>query len=81
MTTRLHWENNDPATPALVDPMLDDIQVFPDVRVREAAKRYALERIKWDREVFADVTEMGELQTDTIRFIGGYEQALKDLGQ
>lgn len=81
MRGEIHWEMEDPATPALVDPMLDDIQDFPDIRVKDAAREFALGKIKEDREVSTDVTEMGELQHATILFIEGYEQALKDLGQ
>ena len=78
---RIYWETEDPSTPALVEPMLDDIQNYPDKRVWKAAKRYALERIKEEVELYASSPEMGELQSNTIIFIAGYKQALEDTGQ
>ena len=68
-------------TEALVDTMLDDHSDEWDPAVREAAKQYALQEIKEDKEAFEEQSwsTMGELQLNVCGYwLDGYEQGLKD---
>ena len=74
MLTKIRWQNTDIATQALVNPMLDDIDIN-DKRVREAARKYALHCIEeWQGQL-----NMGNWQCSVGLFVLGYEQALTDL--
>ncbi|MGD0794946.1 MAG: hypothetical protein ABR958_05065 [Dehalococcoidales bacterium] len=55
MTTKrsyqLHWDKDDPATPALIEPLLDDMGLGEDggkdeLEAREATRKYMVELIK-----------------------------------
>ncbi len=68
-------------TESLVDKMLDDHSNEWDPAVREAAKQYALEEIKEEKETFAEESwsTMGTLQLYVCGFwLEGYEQGRKD---
>jgi hypothetical protein len=67
-------------TESLVDTMLDDYSDEWDPAVREAAKQYALEEIKEEKESFAEESwcTMGTLQLYVCGYwLDGYERGLK----
>lgn len=75
MTTKtiIHWAADDPATPALVNPMLDDMGVGEegtpeDLEVRAAIREYCLHIIhEWD------MCTMGQLSVMAHGFWDGFE--------
>jgi hypothetical protein len=76
MATKLYWEYTALTISALVEPALDNIGV-DDPKVRQAARHFALARLKKVEGALGPMT-MQELQHGLAYFIEGYEQRLKD---
>lgn len=72
MVTEIHWENDDWASQALVDAILDDIDRF-DPQVRAAARKFALQHVEE-----SDGLKMGDWQHSVGCFALGYKTALQD---
>jgi hypothetical protein len=75
---KLSWEPSDPATPALLEPLLDDTGLGEDggkdeLEAREAAKKYLAQLI---REQPGDWT-MGMLSTTGESFYEGYLRGIR----
>lgn len=78
MTTKLHWNADDPATPALLEPLFEDMGLGADDKLmpespdqkaeaREATKSYLLSILKsWD------FVSMGDWNTFGYAFYYGY---------
>jgi len=67
---KITWKKDDPATPALIDPMLDDIGV--NASVREAVK-------SWCKKTIIEAKgyeEMGDLQLEACCYAAGYEDGI-----
>jgi len=83
MTTKLHWDKDDPATPALIDPLFEDMGIGADDELMteipeqkseasEATKNYLLAILKnWDNDV-----TMGDWTVNAIPFYHGYLSGL-----
>jgi len=77
MTTNAHvitatsWHHEDPATPALIPAMLDDIGVDAGA-ARESTHRYCLKMIKEEMGI-----SMGDLQDTAAVFWDGYLACLR----
>jgi hypothetical protein len=79
MVTKLHWSADDPASPALIDPLFEDMGIGADddlrpespeqkTEAREATKSYLLSMLK-KREF--DVS-MGDWNSSGYDFYHGY---------
>ncbi|MGA2669919.1 MAG: hypothetical protein ABSF21_00655 [Dehalococcoidia bacterium] len=79
MVTKLVWNAEDPATPALIDPLFEDMGIGADddlrpesseqkAEAREATKSYLLSMLK-KREFDVD---MGDWNTSGYDFYHGY---------
>jgi len=77
-TTKITWDARDPATPALLDPLFEDMGLGADdslrsesreqkAKAREATRNYLLEILKeWD------FVSMGDWNTLGYAFYAGY---------
>ena len=72
------YEYDQEAEPKLLDVLFADMGV-PDGLVRPA-RTWARRQIGYQKEVCRDAYTMGALQRDLWFWLGGYEQALVDLG-
>jgi hypothetical protein len=72
------YEYDQEAEPKLLDVLFADMGV-PDGLVRPA-RTWARRQIGYQKELCRDVYSMGALQRDLWFWLGGYEQALVDLG-
>lgn len=75
---RIHWNATDPATPALIDPMLDDIGVaengnLESIVARDATREYCLLVLKdINLHCEGDMIMMGEMEEVAGNYSEGY---------
>ena len=68
-TQTITWRNEDTASQALIDPLLDDIGIKGS-KIREAIKAYCL------RLIFEEQWTMGDLNMAVVSFYEGYNASL-----
>ena len=79
--TKIHWDNKDPATPALIEPMLDDerdLDRITDPIEKEATTKtidYCKVRIKFYQDEGMDALTMGEMSGEAQHFYDGFMAA------
>ena len=85
LTALLRWDNEDPATPALIEPLMEDcygIKNTNQTRSQEMTvaldmtKEYCRHRIKQYKDEGFDALTMGEMSTEAEHFLNGHMAAL-----
>jgi len=74
--TRIRWENDDPATPALLEPMLDDMFLPPKDEVTRKARAATIEACAKLIRASEMLWTMGDMQAHAGPFYEGYLAAL-----
>ena len=80
MTTKtiIHWNADDPATPALLDPLFEDMGIGADDDLRSESKEHKEKAREALKNYLADIikerenTTMGEMNTLGYAFYDGY---------
>ena len=80
---KIHWDTSDPATPALVDALIEDMGVIKNddpnsLVAAEATKRWCISEIQL-RIQAEDILTMGELNVDAFNYFDGYLDCLNDI--
>ncbi len=78
---RISWDNGDPATPALIEPMLDDergLDRITDETMKEAIAQtigYCKARLRFYAEGMGEHLTMGDMSDEAQHFLNGYMAA------